>query len=125
MERSTFRRGIILGTERKPLIVLEKYRLELSSKAKEAREELSNLLKRNAGSSHTWGYFPQINGSDLTYKDCIALGKTIQERLIENLPFPERLMSLAFIRLATDTPISSHGGVHIDVDKGINHNRDV
>ena len=119
-----FKRDVVFTRQTFPMMVLEKYEIDLSQEINAARKELEKLLIQNADNSHTWGYFPQYCDNPSYYSSCIRLGKRLTENLIRGLSEPEKSMSLAFIRLASDRPNSSYGGLHIDVDSGVAHQRD-
>ncbi|MBI2499426.1 hypothetical protein HYV88_04255 [Candidatus Woesearchaeota archaeon] len=124
-KESGFRLNLVFGTVEKPLMILERYRVpNIEWSIEEAYRELKEHLSRSEDSSHTWGYFPQYCEDESQYPKCIALGNRLQEGLVNKLPFPESSMSLSFVRLADNRPVSEYGGMHVDVNPGIGHRRD-
>ncbi len=120
-------RRIILGTEANPLMVLGRHKIDPEDfDFLLAQQELLNYVKEKADESYTWGYFPELIGKSgyNEYPYCTKLSEQLQKKFINNLRESERNFRLAFIRMATRTPVSEFGGLHIDVDIGIAHKRD-
>lgn len=114
---------IILGSREAPLVWLEEYELDRGIDFEAARDELSRYIRERADDSHTWGYFPEITDDSASYPACMRLGEALRAALLPAFPENERLMELAFIRMASQEPVSEYGGLHIDADKGIMHER--
>ena len=119
---------IVLGNKEKPLMVLEKHKIESSYyDFISAYEELVKYAKKQADNSFTWGYFPELEvDKKHLYSSCIKLANQLQNNLIANLDNEiDRSLKLAFMRVAIKEPISDYGGLHIDVDIGIEHKRPI
>lgn len=112
---------IILGTEKKPLMILEKHSINKNDfNFEKAKQELQKYEKEKAENQCTWGYFPQLNPNPKEYPESIKLSEQIKNNLLK-----EKInWQLAFIRVASKEPKSEYGGMHIDVDVGIMHKRD-
>ena len=124
-KESRFRPDLVFGTVERPFMILDGYNiLGIEEHIKRAYEELKEHLSKSDDRSHTWGYFPQYCHDESQYQNCIMLGKKLKEGLVSKLPFPESSMSLAFVRIADNKPVSDFGGLHVDVDTGVAHHRD-
>lgn len=114
-------RKILLGSEEKPLIVLEKHSADLSKfNLDSAKSELNEYISQDSGESFTWGYFPGMEESEKEkYPECIGLGEKLKEFLFDE----NTSWELSFVRCASRKPVSTFGGFHIDVDLGVRHKR--
>lgn len=105
-----------------PLMTLEEYHLNIDKEAEEACVELERLIERHADESCTWAYLPQYRDIPEHYAACRQLEQKLQEEMRKYKV--ERSMRLVFIRRTTSKPISQFGGLHVDVDIGVKHQRD-
>lgn len=116
---------IILGSKEKSLMVLEKHYIDFNINLENVKKELNNHIIKMNDSSATWGYFPQIKLNKEEYPECIKFAETLQKNFIKKLRKEDQKFELAFIRMATKTPVSEFGGFHVDVDKGILHKKEI
>ena len=107
-------RKILLGSEEKPLMVLERYGLDsFDFNLDSAKAELSDFIC-DSGESFSWGYFPGMEEDEKEkYPECIKLGKQVKDLLFDSD------WELAFVKFASKKPVSPFGGFHVDVDVGV------
>lgn len=74
-------------------------------------------------SNHTWGYFPAYAQSE-DYPQASALAGSIETHVLSEGSLRSQDFKLAFIRVATAEPDARFGGLHVDVDIGVGHQRD-
>lgn len=107
-------------------MILREYRVDRAKLDFDAahRELLAHIATR-ADDSHTWGYFPEL-APDLTeYPQSVRLAGQLEENLFDKEPeLRQQNYTLAFMRAASQEPVSEFGGLHIDVHAGIAHKRD-
>lgn len=100
------------------LIVLEKYDFVFDRKLIDlAKRELKNKIDEMEGESFTWGYFSEFGGAE-NYPSCVKLANSFNDLFNGELDW-----KLAFVRLAVDEPRSDFGGMHVDVNIGISHEK--
>lgn len=117
-------RVVILEDSSGPLMVLERYALPSGLNFAGAYQELLKYIEERADASYTWGYFPGIVDPNDPYPECQKLEKDLQESLVSQFPTEQQDLHLAFIRAASQRPVSEFGGLHIDADQGVMHKRD-
>jgi len=89
-----------------------------------ARRELTDHVRTDSdGLSQLWGYFPELSPDPAAYSETVRLSRQIENRLLpQAVRRPDEVeLALAFIRLALGEPVSSVGGMHIDVNAGVGH----
>jgi hypothetical protein len=88
-----------------------------------ARRELeAYIASRSDGKSKTWGYFPETNPDTSEYPATLQLVDAFETSILAGVPQLHDLpLKLAFVRRATDEPVSQFGGFHVDANAGISH----
>lgn len=115
-------RKILLGSDEKPLMVLEKHGLDLSGfDLDSAKAELNEYISSDSGESFSWGYFPGMEEDEKEkYPESIKLGKRIKEALFDE----NSSWALSFVESASKKPIAPFGGFHLDEEAGVGIKRE-
>ncbi len=80
-------------------------------------------LQRQYGDpeSYTWGYFPELDPAPEDYLATTDFLAKFGKSVLQSVEFNNVDIRVAFVRIATAEPLSSYGGMHIDVSRGVGH----
>ncbi len=109
-----------------PLLQVVRHELDTSQlPLAAAQAELEVHIAELTDSSYTWGYFPGYKQDSKDYPASMELADQF-ERLVldEDLSLKGLNLRLAFVRRAIGAPQSEYKGLHVDVNRGIEHVRD-
>ena len=89
---------------------------------RQAKEELEEkVVNFSDGQSETWGYFPELKPNIKEYPACKSLESYFENEFLGLSELAGLNLQMAFIRLAIREPKSAFGGMHVDVNTGIDH----